>query len=94
MAVKKKEQVKHPDHYAAGREYEPYKVIFDWGLDFNLGNVVKYISRAGRKDPNKLLEDLQKARQYLDYEIECVEKDIHRRKRKARKAKSKKENKS
>lgn len=43
------------------------------GLAFNLGNAVKYISRAGKKDPAKALEDLRKARFYLDYEIKCLE---------------------
>jgi len=60
--------VKNPSHYVEGREYEPRKVIVDWDLDFYLGNVLKYISRAGRK--NGTVEDLQKARQYLDWEIE------------------------
>ena len=42
--------VNHPSHYAEGRKYEPIDVIEDWELGFNLGNTVKYISRAGRKD--------------------------------------------
>lgn len=63
--------VSRPSHYAEGRKYEPRKVIHDWGLNFNLGNAVKYISRAGRK--NDALEDLKKARQYLDFEIEEME---------------------
>lgn len=63
--------ITNPDHYCLGREYEPRKVIYDWGLDFNLGSAVKYISRAGRKgDP---IEDLKKARQFLDFEIEELE---------------------
>ena len=37
-----------------------------WGLGFNLGNAVKYISRAGKKDPDKYIEDLQKAVWYLN----------------------------
>ena len=41
--------VSHPAHYTADRKYEPRKVIADWGLNFNLGNAVKYVSRAGRK---------------------------------------------
>lgn len=60
--------VSHPAHYIAGRKYEPRKVIADWGLNFNLGNAVKYISRAGRKG-NKI-EDLRKAIQYIEFEIE------------------------
>lgn len=65
--------ISSPDHYCKGRKYEPRKVIHDWGLNFNLGNAVKYISRAGRK--NDILEDLMKARQYLDFEIEELEAD-------------------
>ena len=42
-------------------------------LPFNLGNVVKYACRAGRKDATKKIEDLQKARDYLDNEIKRLE---------------------
>lgn len=61
-----KEAVSHPNHYTAGRKYEPIEVISDWGLDFDLGNAVKYISRAGRKDPSKTKEDLEKAIFYIN----------------------------
>lgn len=47
-------------------------------LNFALGNVIKYVSRAGRKNPETLLEDLQKARWYLDAEIDRVEEGIER----------------
>lgn len=60
-------------HYASGRRYEPRKVIHDWDLNFNLGNVVKYVSRAGRKG-EFFMDDLRKAKQYLEYEIEECEK--------------------
>lgn len=62
--------VNHPSHYADGREYEPIDVITDWQLDFCLGNAVKYISRAGRKDKAKEKEDLEKAVFYIQYYIE------------------------
>ena len=62
--------VSAPSHYIQGREYEPRKVIQDWDLNFNLGNVVKYISRAGRK--GSALQDLEKAQQYLTWEIERI----------------------
>lgn len=62
-----------PSHYIEGRQYEPRKVIYDWGLNFNLGNAVKYISRAGRK--GDAIEDLQKAKQYIDFEIEEIMKN-------------------
>jgi hypothetical protein len=65
----------HPNHYCEGRKFEPKDVIRDWNLNFNLGNTVKYISRNGRKDGNSALQDLKKARQYLDFEIEYLEKE-------------------
>lgn len=57
-----------PSHYAAGRKYEPRKVISDWGLNFNLGNGVKYISRADRE--GDAIQDLEKAIQYIQFELE------------------------
>lgn len=66
--------VSHPSHYTEGRKYEPRKVISDWGLNFNLGNAVKYISRAGRKGDT--IEDLKKAIQYIQFEIEELEEEI------------------
>lgn len=62
------ESVNHPDHYGgADNAYETIKVIEAWGLGFSLGNAVKYISRAEKK--GAALEDLKKARWYLDREI-------------------------
>lgn len=67
--------VNHPIHYGGeDNPYEAIKVIEAWGLGFNLGNTTKYISRAGFKDPAKELEDLKKARWYLDREITNREK--------------------
>ena len=57
--------INRPAHYAEGRKYEPIAVIEDWNLGFCLGNAIKYISRAGRKDPAKEIEDLEKAAFYL-----------------------------
>ena len=68
--------IEHPAHYCEGRKYEPKDVIRDWDLNFNLGNAVKYVSRAGRKENNSLLQDLKKARQYLDFEINFLENNI------------------
>ena len=65
------EKIKHPAHYAEGRKYEPYKVIKDWDLNFNLGNAVKYIFRAGRKDNAAV--DLKKAIEYIQFELEAIE---------------------
>lgn len=65
-----KDTIDHPAHYGgAANPYEAIKVIEAWKLGFCLGNAVKYIARAGRKDPNAELEDLKKARWYLDREI-------------------------
>lgn len=65
--------VDHPPHYGgASNVYETIKVIDAWQLDFYLGNAVKYISRAGKKDPSKEIEDLQKAAFYLNYRIELL----------------------
>ena len=63
--------VNNPSHYAEGREFETIDVIEDWGLGYHLGNAVKYISRAGRKDD--ILQDLRKAQWYLTREIENLE---------------------
>ncbi len=66
-----KDNINHPQHYGgADNPYEAIKVIEAWGLGFALGNTVKYISRAGKKDPSKTLEDLEKALWYLKREIE------------------------
>jgi len=64
------DQVNHPAHYG-GKDnlYEVIKVIEAWHLGFHLGNVVKYVSRAGKKDPEQMIEDLKKARWYLDRAI-------------------------
>jgi hypothetical protein len=60
--------VNHPAHYTRGG-IEVIDAIEAWKLDFHRGNAVKYIARAGAKDPRKELEDLQKARWYLDRAI-------------------------
>lgn len=66
--------ISHPDHYCEGRKYEPKDVIYDWGLDFNLGSAVKYLSRAGRKENNSKEQDLKKAIQYIQFELEADRK--------------------
>ncbi|NCV86883.1 MAG: DUF3310 domain-containing protein [Oxalobacteraceae bacterium] len=58
-------EVDHPQHYRADTGYEAIDVIEAWGLGFCLGNTVKYISRAGRKDREKEIQDLEKAQWYL-----------------------------
>lgn len=62
------EAVDHPAHYGGvDNPYEAIKVIEAWALGFHLGNTVKYIARADSK--GNRLEDLEKARWYLDREI-------------------------
>jgi hypothetical protein len=63
--------VNHPSHYKAGG-LEAIDIIEAFGLGFHLGNAVKYILRAGRKAPG-VLEDLKKARWYIDRAIKSLE---------------------
>ena len=58
-------EIDHPAHYNVGN-IEVIDAIEDWGLGFHLGNAVKYIARAGRKDPAKTEEDLRKAVWYIE----------------------------
>jgi hypothetical protein len=62
------ETVNHPNHYQSGK-FEVIDIIEEFNLGFNLGNTIKYLLRCGKKDPSKELEDLEKARWYLDREI-------------------------
>ena len=64
--------VDHPAHYGGDTPYEAIKVIEAWGLGFSLGNAAKYICRAGKKVTGTRLEDLKKARWYLDRAIQNV----------------------
>ena len=59
-----------PDYYNPDSAYEPRKVIKAWGLDWNLGNALKYIARCGKKANNSKLIDLEKAMTYIGFEIE------------------------
>lgn len=72
MEAKTNDPVNHPSHYTDGN-IEVIDFIEDKKLGFNTGNSVKYIARAGKKDPNKTIEDLKKARWYLDREIGRLE---------------------
>lgn len=66
------DNVAHPKHYNTGK-IEVIEVIEDQKLDYHLGNVVKYVLRAGKKDASKEVEDLKKAAWYLNRRIEVVE---------------------
>ena len=65
------DQINNPEHYGGSENtYEAIKVIEAWDLCFSLGNTLKYISRAGKKENNNILQDLEKAKWYLDRKIE------------------------
>lgn len=70
------ETVRNPSHYGGADDpYEAIKVIEAWDLGFNLGNAVKYVRRFGSKPDVDSLDDLRKARWYLDREISKMEGD-------------------
>jgi hypothetical protein len=70
-----KETVNHPQHYGGDVLHETWKCLHAWGLESDalIWNVVKYLSRAGKK--GALLEDLKKAKWYLDKRIELLESE-------------------
>ena len=63
---------KTPPHYQG--TIQPIDLINAQNLNFNLGNVVKYVCRAGKKKGENVLSDLEKAQNYINYEIERVTK--------------------
>lgn len=63
--------INHPSHYTLGK-IEVIEAIEDWKLGFNRGNAIKYVARAGKKDPEKEIEDLGKAVWYLKREVELL----------------------
>lgn len=67
--------VNRPAHYTDGK-IEVIEFIEDKKLGFCLGNAVKYIARAGKKDPTKEVEDLKKARWYIERRIKEIEGSI------------------
>lgn len=68
----KGDNVNHPAYYTDG-SIEVLDFIADKNLNFFRGNVLKYICRAGKKDPDKEIEDLKKAEWYLNREIDRLE---------------------
>ena len=68
-------KVNHPHHYGGkGNVYEAIKIIEHYELNFSRGNAIKYILRAGKKSKITEIEDLQKAIQYLEFEISRLKK--------------------
>lgn len=71
------DNVNHPSHYTRGK-IEVWDFIIDQDLNYLIGNVVKYVCRAGEKDPAKHIEDLEKAKAYLNREIKRVQEKHER----------------
>lgn len=67
--VENADSVSNPLYYTEGWSNGAEVIDLTEHLSFCAGNVVKYVCRAGRKDPDKYVEDLEKARWYLDREI-------------------------
>jgi len=67
------DHVNHPSHYGGDSTYEAVNVIEAWGLGWHCGSAVKYIARAGKKPNNPELQDLKKARWYIDRKIAQLE---------------------
>jgi len=82
--MNKPEMVNHPSHYGgADNPYEAIKVIEAWEADFNIGTTLRYLCRCGKKTiggsaEEMRLEDLKKARWYLDREIQNIEKSMQK----------------
>lgn len=63
-------KIDHPKHYNSG--IEAIEVIESWDLNFSRGNIIKYVLRAGKKNQELEIDDLMKAKWYLDREIQRV----------------------
>lgn len=70
--VPAKSNVLRPPYYNQDDPYEVIKVIRAWKLDFECGNAIKYIARAGKKNPDKEIEDIDKAITYLQMKNEVL----------------------
>lgn len=76
------DMVNHPSHYTDG-SIEVIDFIEDKQLNYHRGNALKYLCRAGKKDPDKEVEDLQKAAWYINREIQRLEAQKQRDAREA-----------
>jgi hypothetical protein len=63
-----------PQHYQTGKIYDLIDVIQDYKLNFNRGNVLKYVCRAGKKEDE--VKDLEKAIDYLQRELKYVKATV------------------
>ena len=66
--------VDHPNYYNSKNGIEVIDIIESFGLGFSLGNAIKYILRAGKKNPEKTIEDLEKSVWYLNREIDRLKR--------------------
>ena len=67
--------INHPDHYGGeNNTYEAIKIIEAYDLNFSLGNVIKYVLRAGKKSENAI-EDLEKAARYIEFQIDYLRRN-------------------
>lgn len=71
--TKMNDNINHPAHYADGWSNGSEVIDITENLNFNRGNAVKYIARAGKKNPDTELEDLRKAAWYINRELERIE---------------------
>ncbi|MCD8349607.1 MAG: DUF3310 domain-containing protein [Planctomycetaceae bacterium] len=67
MSIQESENVIRPNHYGAIAGVESIRIME--AFNFNLGNAMKYIWRCGKKANVSAIEDLMKARQYIDFEL-------------------------
>jgi len=74
MEQTRNDPVSHPAHYCTGK-IEVIDFIEDQKLPYHLGNAMKYICRAGKKNPEKTAEDLQKAVWYINRYITLLGKE-------------------
>jgi len=65
--------INHPPYYTFAPDYEVISVIEAWNLDYHLGNVIKYVARAGRKGDK--ISDLKKAKWYIERAIDVERGD-------------------
>jgi hypothetical protein len=72
MRKEKKDTTIKPSYYKHGDKFDVIDVANHFEMNFNLGNVLKYIARAGKKNPVTHIEDLHKAKEYLEREIKYV----------------------
>lgn len=65
------EKINDPEHYA-GDKMSVIDIINAFNCNFNVGNIIKYVLRAGKKPGSAELEDLKKAKRYLEFEIQRI----------------------